>query len=47
MDVASLSLKYTNKALSARLFLLPNKEVGDVVEFDNPFLTTSTVMKIE
>ena len=37
MDVASLSLKYTNKALSARLFLLPNKEVGDVVEFDNPF----------
>lgn len=46
-DVSSLSLKYTNKALSARLFLIPGKVAGDLVEFDNPFLTTSTVMKIE
>lgn len=46
-DVASLSLKYTDKALSARLFLIPGKDVGDKVEFDNPYLTTSTVMKIE
>ncbi len=46
-DVASLSLKYTDKALSARLFLIPGKSVGDKVEFDNPFLTAATVMKIE
>ena len=45
-DVASLSLKYTNKALSARLFLIPGKLAGDVVDFDNPFLTTATVMRI-
>ena len=46
-DVAALSLKYKKKALSARLFLIPNKVAGDLVEFDNPFLTTSIVMKIE
>jgi len=46
-DVAALSLKYTNKALSARLFLIPDKVVGDLVEFDNPYLTSTTVMKIE
>lgn len=46
-DVASLSLKYTNKALSARLFLIPNQVEGDLVEFKNPFLTASRVMKIE
>lgn len=46
-DVASLALKYTNKALSARLFLIPNKSEGDIVEFENPFLVTSRVMKIE
>jgi uncharacterized protein (UPF0210 family) len=46
-DVASLSLKYTNKALSARLFLIPNKSIGDLIEFDNPYLTSSTVMKVE
>ncbi len=46
-DVAALSLKYTNKALSARLFLIPGKEAGDQVVFENPFLTTATVMRIE
>ena len=46
-DVAALSLKYTDKALSARLFLIPHKVAGDRVEFDNPFLTAATVMKIE
>lgn len=46
-DVASLSLKYTNKALSARLFLIPNKSIGDLIEFDNPYLTSSIVMKVE
>jgi len=46
-DVAALSLKYTDKALSARLFLLPGKVAGDLVEFENPFLTSSVVMEIE
>jgi uncharacterized protein len=46
-DVAALSMKYTNKALSARLFLIPGKQAGELVEFTNPYLTSSTVMKIE
>lgn len=46
-DVAALSMKYTSKALSARLFLIPGKQAGDRVEFTNPYLTSSTVMKIE
>ncbi|HXB10017.1 MAG TPA: DUF711 family protein [Puia sp.] len=45
-DVAALSLKYTAKALSARLFPLPGKKAGDRVEFANPHLTGTTVMKI-
>jgi uncharacterized protein len=46
-DVAALSLKYTNKALSARLFLIPGKVAGELAEFDNPYLTSSAVMKVE
>lgn len=46
-DVAALSLKYTNKALSARLFLIPGRKAGDLVTFDNPYLTPCRVMKIE
>lgn len=46
-DVASLSLKYTNKALSARLLPIPGKHAGDRVEFDNPHLTPALIMKIE
>ena len=45
-DVAALSLKYNNKALSVRLFPIPNKAVGELVEFENPYLTTCTVMAI-
>jgi uncharacterized protein len=45
-DVAALSLKYFNKALSARLFPIPGKDVGEVVEFENPYLTSSVVMKL-
>ncbi len=45
-DVAALSLKYSNKALSARLFPIPGKEEGEIIEFDNPFLTSSRVMKL-
>jgi len=47
IDVASLSLKYTDKALSARLFLIPGKKAGEMVTFDNPYLTSCRVMKIE
>jgi uncharacterized protein len=46
-DVAALSLKYTNKALSARLFLIPGKVAGELVKFNSPYLTSSTVMKVE
>jgi uncharacterized protein (UPF0210 family) len=45
-DVAALSLKYTAKALSARLFPLPGKKAGDRVSFNNPNLTATTVMDI-
>jgi len=44
-DVAALSLKYTSKALSVRLFLIPGKKAGDIVKFENPHLTSSVVMK--
>jgi uncharacterized protein (UPF0210 family) len=44
-DVAALSLKYTSKALSARLFLIPGKKAGEIVKFENPYLTSSVVMK--
>ncbi len=45
-DVAALAKKYT-KPLSARLFLVPGKKAGDMVTFDNPYLTDSVVMKVE
>jgi len=45
-DVASLSIKYFNKALSARLFPIPGKNAGDIIDFDNPYLTFSVVMKL-
>ncbi|HEY0434095.1 MAG TPA: DUF711 family protein, partial [Chitinophagaceae bacterium] len=46
-DVAALSLKYTAKALSARLFPIPNKRAGEQVTFSNPYLTSTIVMKLE
>jgi uncharacterized protein (UPF0210 family) len=46
-DVAALSLKYTAKALSVRLFPIPNKKAGEKAIFDNPYLTSTTVMKVE
>jgi uncharacterized protein (UPF0210 family) len=46
-DVASLSLKYFNKALSARLFPIPDKNVGDIVNFEIPYLTSSVIMKLD
>jgi len=44
-DVAALSLKYSSKALSVRLFLMPGKNAGDAINFSNPYLTSSIVMK--
>ena len=46
-DVAALSLKYTAKALSVRLFPIPGKTAGEKVTFDNPYLTGTSVMKLE
>ena len=45
-DVAALSTKL-HKPLSARLFLIPGKKAGDHAEFNNPFLTSSVVMKLD
>jgi uncharacterized protein (UPF0210 family) len=45
IDVAALSLKYSSKALSARLFLIPGKKAGDIIKFKNPNLISSVVMK--
>jgi uncharacterized protein (UPF0210 family) len=45
-DVAALSTKL-HKPLSARLFLIPGKRAGEHAEFDNPFLTSSVVMKLD
>jgi uncharacterized protein (UPF0210 family) len=45
-DVAALSTKL-HKPLSARLFLVPGKKAGEHAEFDNPFLTSSVVMKLD
>ncbi|HEA22496.1 hypothetical protein LCGC14_1314480 [marine sediment metagenome] len=46
MDVATLSIKYFNKALSARLFPIPEKNAGDIVDFNLPYLTSSVIMKV-
>ena len=45
-DVAALSTKL-HKPLSARLFLIPGKKAGEHAEFNNPFLTSSVVMKLD
>ena len=44
-DVAALSIKL-RKPLSARLFPIPGKKVGELAQFNNPFLTDSVVMKL-
>ena len=45
-DVAALSSRL-NKALSARLFLVPGKKAGDIARFTDPLLVDSVVMKID
>jgi hypothetical protein len=44
-DVAALAARYA-KPLSARLFPVPGKGAGDLVDFENPFLTGSRVMAV-
>lgn len=44
-DVAALAARY-HKPLSARLFPVPGKREGDMVNFDNPYLTRSRVMAL-
>lgn len=45
-DVASLATRL-RKPLSARLFLVPNKQAGEMARFDDPVLTDSIVMKLD
>ena len=45
-DVAALSTKL-RKPLSARLFPVPGKSVGERAHFDDPYLTDCVVMKAE
>lgn len=45
-DVAALSVRL-NKALSARLFLVPGKKAGEIARFDDPVLTDSMVMRVD
>jgi uncharacterized protein (UPF0210 family) len=45
-DVAALAVKLA-KPLSARLFPVPGKAVGDVAHFDDPFLTDCVVLRLE
>jgi len=44
-DVAALAARY-HKPLSARLFPVPGKQEGDMVNFDNPYLTQSRVLAL-
>ena len=43
-DVAALALRY-EKPLSARLLPMPGRKAGEVVRFDNPYLTDGVVME--
>jgi uncharacterized protein (UPF0210 family) len=44
--MAALSTKL-HKPLSARLFPVPGRKVGEVAKFANPYLTDCAVMKLE
>ena len=46
VDMAALSTKL-RKPLSARLFPVPGRKVGEVAKFANPYLTDCAVMKLE
>ena len=44
-DVAALAARW-QKALSARLFLVPGKQAGQLATFDDPLLTPCTVLPV-
>jgi uncharacterized protein (UPF0210 family) len=46
LDVAVLSTKL-RKPLSARLFLIPGKDAGEVAHFTDPYLTDSAVLAVQ
>jgi hypothetical protein len=45
-DVAALAVRY-EKPLSARLLPIPGRKAGEVVSFDNPYLTDGVIMEAE
>lgn len=45
-DMAALATKY-QKPLSARLLPLPGLKIGDIAQFNNPYLVDAVVMKID
>ncbi|MBL8265118.1 DUF711 family protein [Steroidobacter sp.] len=45
-DVAALATRL-RKPLSARLFLVPGKQAGELARFNDPYLTDSVVMKLD
>jgi uncharacterized protein (UPF0210 family) len=45
-DVAAMSARL-RKPLSARLFIVPGKKVGEIARFTDRYLTDSTVMKLD
>lgn len=45
LDVAALATRY-KKPLSARLFPVPGKTIGETVHFDNPYLVDAKVMAL-
>lgn len=45
-DVAALSARLV-KPLSARLFIVPGKQAGEIARFTDPVLTDSVVMKVD
>ena len=44
-DVAALAARW-QKALSARLLLVPGKQAGQIATFDDPLLTSCTVLAV-
>ena len=45
-DVAALSCRL-HKPLSARLFIVPGRKAGETATFEDPWLTDSTVMRVD
>ncbi|NEQ70786.1 MAG: DUF711 family protein, partial [Symploca sp. SIO2D2] len=46
MDLAALAIKL-NKPLSARLFPIPGKKVGEMTAFNSPYLVDCRIFGVE